>query len=69
MCAECVTPEKATAIELVDSIAGDESDGVFWGVCEEHGVTVEDLEAYYTDHGHKKLTKSAEPFGRLGPKN
>ena len=57
MCRKCVSEEMANKIELVDTLASDESDGVFWGICSEHGVEAEDLEAYHREHKEKKNAK------------
>ncbi len=60
MCEKCVSPKMAAKIELVQDVAGDFSDGAYFAFCEEQGVGVEDLEAYFEEHkkgGEKDANK------------
>ena len=57
MCQKCVTPEMASKIEVVQSVAGDFSDGAYFAFCAEQGVGMEDLEAYFETHQGKAHVK------------
>lgn len=51
MCAGCVSFEVKTEIEYVESVAGDFPDGAYLAFCEERGVDVADVAAYFDQHG------------------